>query len=155
MEDMEPTGATKGQTNRSATDDMIPLTSPLMSWDEFLLINSYITPFTIFLCAIGVSSNMVNILLFYKMGFSSSSNISLFCLAIADACTVAAAFLIACWDTFDDDHLPMSLQDVALTISTVYYFFSFMGSWITTVINVERSCCIVFPIKVTYASRKQ
>ncbi|KAK3706056.1 hypothetical protein RRG08_016676 [Elysia crispata] len=82
------------------------------------------------------------------MGFSTSSNISFFSLAIADGCTASAVLVMSFEDMFDDSHLPMTMTDVALLTSHAFYFFSSMCSWITTIISMERTCCIIYPMKV-------
>ncbi|KAK3789936.1 hypothetical protein RRG08_004048 [Elysia crispata] len=61
------------------------------------------------ICTFGIVSNIVNIVVFYKMGLSSSSNITLFSLAIADACTVSAILVMSLEDMFGDSHLPMRM----------------------------------------------
>ncbi|KAK3756710.1 hypothetical protein RRG08_018434 [Elysia crispata] len=127
---------------------MILTTLPLITYDQFLTFHLCVSPFIIAICTFGIVSNIINILVFYKMGLSSSSNISLFSLAIADACTVSAVLMMSFEDMFDDSHLPMRMRDVTLFTSHVYYFFSAMCSWITTIISMERSCCIVYPMMV-------
>ena len=129
---------------------MIPPTLPLITYEQFLIFHLCVSPLTIAICTFGICSNIINVLVFYKMGLSSSSNISLFSLAITDACTVTAVLVMSFEDMFDDSHLPMRMRDVTLFTSHVYYFFSAMGSWITTMISMERSCCIVYPMMVRF-----
>ena len=102
------------------------------------------------ICIFGILSNCVNIVVLYKMGFSVVTNISLFCLAIADLLCVLYVILAACsvHPLIRDDYLVMSLYDFALSLNPVHYFSSAMGAWITAVISVERSCCVAFPMKV-------
>ena len=126
----------------------LPTVSPLMTHDEFMTFLQSLSPFKIAVCAFGILSNIINILVFYKMGLSSASNISFFLLAIADACNVSAILLMSFQDMLEDSHLPMTMQDVAILSSHAFYFFSAMCSWITTIISMERSCCIIYPMKV-------
>ena len=114
--------------------------------------NTYVCSISISISLLGIFGNIGNIIVFYKMGFSIPANISLFCLAIADLyCLVStglgSAAKLPAFKYADD--LVMSVQDVSHTLASVYIGFSAMGSWITAVINVERSCCIVFPMKVS------
>ena len=136
--------------NKSAGNrpTMIPTTSPLITYDQYLVFNMCVSPITIAICTFGIFSNIINIVVFYKMGLTSASNISLFLLAIADAFSVCAILLISFQDMFDDSHLPMKIGDVALLTTHAFYFFSAMCSWITTVISMERTCCIIYPMKV-------
>ena len=128
---------------------MIPTVLPLMTHDEFLRFLQFFSPLPIAICTFGIFSNIINILVFYKMGLSSSSNISLFLLAIADASSVSAILIISLQEVFDDSHLPMTMEDVALLTTHAFFFFSAMCSWITTIISMERSCCIIYPMKVS------
>ena len=138
--------------NDSARDvsTIVPTVSAFMSYGQFMTFRLFVSPLTIAICTFGIFSNIINILIFYKMGLSSSSNISFFCLAIADACNVSAALVMSFEDMFDDSHLLMAMRDVTLLTSHAYYFFSAMSSWITTIISMERSCCIIYPLKVSF-----
>ena len=127
---------------------ILPTALPLMTYDQYLVFNMRVPPITIVICTFGIFSNIVNIVVFYKMGLTSASNISLFLLAIADAFSVCAILLTSFQDMFDDSHLPMKMGDVALLTSHAFYFFSAMCSWITTVISMARTCCIIYPMKV-------
>ena len=101
----------------------------------------------------GILSNVVNIVVYYRMGFSITANISLFCLAITDLYSLLFHILFSSFGAhplINDDHLFMSLKDLNLTLNTLYQGFTAMGSWITAVISVERSCCVAFPMKVTH-----
>ena len=100
----------------------------------------------------GIFSNVVNMLVFYRMGFTITTNISLFCLAIADFYTLVFILLatVGGHPMINDDHLFISLEDLTKTIGTLYYGCTAMGSWITAVISVERSCCVAFPMKVKH-----
>ena len=142
--------ATISFINKSAGNrpTMLPITSPLMTYDQFMAFQMCVSPITIAICTFGIVSNIVNIFVFYKMGFSTSSNISFFSLAIADGCTASAVLVMSFEDMFDDSHLPMTMTDVALLTSHAFYFFSSMCSWITTIISMERTCCIIYPMKV-------
>ena len=148
MERSDRDEATTSLISYSQENTMIPRVSPLMTHDEFLRFLKSISPIEVAICTFGIFSNIINILVFYKMGLSSTSNISLFLLAIADACNVSAIMVISLQEVFDDSHLPMRMEDVALLASHAFYFFSAMCSWITTIISVERSCCIIYPMKV-------
>ncbi|GFR83330.1 chemosensory receptor A [Elysia marginata] len=92
-------------------------------------------------------ANFMNILVFWRDGFVSTSNISFFTLAIADL------LVSLIWVS----------QQVAQLTSQVYtplgiflgqYLFpcseaiNTLASWITVIITWERLCCISFPLKV-------
>ena len=80
----------------------------------------------------GVCSNSVNIVIFYKMGFSVVTNISLFCLAIVDLLSLFIFIIYACaaHPLIRDDYLMMSLHDISMSLFPFRYFVNAMGSWI-------------------------
>ena len=123
----------------------------LISEDQLNTIYLYTTSIAIPVCIFGLASNITNIIVFYKMGLSSVSNICFFCLAITDFSCVSYILVVAF--TFHPGlqphaFLPMAMLDVVLIYDSVYYGFCAMGSLITAIINMERSCCVVFPLKV-------
>ena len=124
----------------------------ILSDSDLATIFTYIFSVISLVAVFGILSNIANIVVFYRMGFSSVSNISLFCLAVVDLCSLCIILLFALGNLplFQNAYLIISFTDVNLAIAGVYYSFSAMGSWITAVISVERSCCIVFPMKVSF-----
>ncbi|GFS10218.1 chemosensory receptor B [Elysia marginata] len=135
-------------------NDKTPQVSQLLSSADLITMMLYTFSTTIPICIFGILSNIVNIVVFYKMGFSSPSNINLFCLAIADLLILCYILLVSAGNhpLFLNARLSISMVDVARTGALVYYSFSALASWITAVINVERSCCIAFPMKVKESS---
>ena len=154
MERTHRLGVTSFLMNDSAghRQTINPTMSPLITYEQFLTFLMYISPLTIAICTVGIFSNIINIVVFYKMGLTSSANTSLFSLAIADACNVSAVLVMSFENMFDDSQLPMKMSDITLLTSHAYYFFSAMCSWITTIISMERTCCIIFPMKVSCIS---
>ena len=141
--------------NGSAPRNLTSIQPELMSTDQLNRVYLYTTSIAIPVCIFGLASNIINIAVFYKMGLSSVSNICLFCLAITDFNCVTYILVVAFAHHPGLDHgfLPMAMFDVVLISDTVYYGFSAMGSWITAIINMERSCCVVFPLKVRSITR--
>ena len=128
---------------------------PLMSQAELQVILTYIYTLAIPVCIFGLCSNVVNIVVFSRMGLKTPSNINLFCLAIADWLTLAITTVVVFGEHpyFQNANHVMSMRDVSMTAAVVYPGVSAMGSWITTIINVERACCVAFPMKVRQALR--
>ena len=142
---------TSSEPQGLASSNLTSTSSELISSDQLNTIYKYTYSITIPVCIFGLASNIVNIAVFYKMGLSSVSNICFFCLAITDFNCVTYILVV----TFalhpglkPHVFLPMAMLDAVLTSDTVYYAFSAMGSWITAIINMERSCCVVLPLKV-------
>ena len=138
-----------GAMNTSKDDVKFPI-KPLLTYDGLFNILSYLLSISIPICIFGIFSNIVNILVFFKMGFSSPTNISLFCLAIADLLTLCYALIASLGNhpAFQDVDFSFSMRDLTRVGAHVYFSSCAIGSWITAVINMERSVCVVFPIKV-------
>ncbi|RUS88438.1 hypothetical protein EGW08_003775 [Elysia chlorotica] len=143
-------GWTTEGTSPQAGDDTSTRLAPLLSYAQLLNILFYVFNFTIPISFFGILTNITNILVFYKMGFSSPSNLSLFCLAISDLLCLCYILIVSFGNhpLLLDDDLPMSLADVTRTGANVYWASAAIGAWITAVITVERSCCVAFPIKL-------
>ena len=138
-------------SNGSAPGSVTSSSSELISTAQLNTISLYTFSITIPVCIFGLASNIANIVVFYKMGLSSVSNVCFFCLSITDLSCVSYMLVVAfVFHPGLEPHafLPISMLDIVRTFDTVYYAVSAMGSWITAIINMERSCCVVFPLKV-------
>ena len=140
---------TNQKLNGSADDVSLPIL-PLLSHAQYATVILYAFSIAIPVCTFGIFSNILNILVFYKMGLSTPSNVTLFCLAITDLLTLLYVLLTAFGNLFAflETYLGISMLDVSRIGALAYYSVSAMSSWITAVINVERSCCVAFPMKV-------
>ena len=122
------------------------------NFERFFFFSDLILTLNIVVYCFSSVSNTIIILVLLKDGFKLTSNISFFALAIADL------LVSIIW-------LPrlMSLHDVLYLyvngnvrwIANALLFpcveaINTIGSWITAVITVERMCCIMFPLKVTF-----
>ncbi|KAK3783905.1 hypothetical protein RRG08_048684 [Elysia crispata] len=143
-------GGATAAPSPASHDHRLQAVKPLMTFEQFLAIVFYVFGATILISFFGVLSNIANILIFYKMGFSSPSNISLFCLALVDLLILCYILIVSFGNhpLFVGADLPFSLPDAARTGALVYYGCSAISSWITAIITVERSCCVAYPMKV-------
>ena len=97
----------------------------------------------------GVFTNTVNILVFWRLDFSTVSNISLFSLSIADLVNlVFIASILICNSPFFTLEVFMPSSDFSTISYPLHYSVMAFSSWITTVISMERCCCIMLPMKV-------
>ncbi|KAK3713854.1 hypothetical protein RRG08_033826 [Elysia crispata] len=135
--------------NTSEKMALMPV-QPVLSNAQYILFLSYLNTISIPICIFGILTNLTNIVVFYKMGFSSPTNINLFCLAIADLLTLCYTLIVNFGNhpAFQNADLSFSMYDVTRVGAHVYYSSCAIGSWITAVINVERSVCVVFPMKI-------
>lgn len=109
-----------------------------------LLIRGSITAF-------GVINNIINMIVFYRLGLKDSMSVCLFTLSFTDfvvtflGLTGTACFV---WDTFFPDTAidPVSFEFV--TWGWVRDIAQLISGWITTVLSIERCFCVVFPFKV-------
>ena len=110
-----------GTLNESVVDSMATPVVPLMSHTELQVALTYIFSLAIPVCIFGLCSNVVNIIVFYRMGFSIPTNISLFSLAIADWLTLAISTVVVFGrhPAFQTANL-MSMRDVTFTVSVAY-----------------------------------
>ena len=138
-----------GLSTERFSSELLPVI-PLLSVAKLTLLYTYILPVSVAIAIGGVFTNIVNILVFFKMGLHSTSNINFFTLAIADLLCVAYAipaftFLHPWVDEVLWNFSFLSLFDFLYPFFIAYCAF---GSWVTTIISVERACCIAFPLKV-------
>ena len=118
--------------------------------DNSLILVQRVAAFLVSLFAVlGGFTNTINIVVFWMLGFSYVSNISLFALSVSDL--VILFFLEAqaiCHNHFHPLETIWSCPDFVKLIFPVSYSCLAISSWITAVISVERCCCILFPLKV-------
>ena len=104
---------------------------------------------TIIFAVLGVFTNTGNIVVFWKMGFSTVSTISFFSLSIADLLTlIFVANNAVSYSALYKIDLIVSGYHFALLCYPLKFSMMSMSSWITAVINMERCCCIMLPLKV-------
>ncbi|GFS19689.1 rhodopsin [Elysia marginata] len=98
----------------------------------------------------GLPSNILNMAIFRKLGLDSSINISFFSLSAADffcACIYAVLALIM-MDMSGLIDIGVDLADIQFLLATVFVCISTFGSWVTTLISMERCYCVVAPVSV-------
>ena len=102
---------------------------------------------------VGMVLNMLILMVFFKDGFSSSTNISFFSLAVADwaICAIHSTRTISkllyticyvCWRRL--------YFDLSWEIGEVEHILSAMTTMITSLLCWERLCCIAYPMKVSF-----
>lgn len=99
----------------------------------------------------GTASNIINLVIFIKQGFSESINISLLALAISDLCSlVTIMWSNLCFiPAFRDSDTRMVTYEVHLiTGSWPHVVFTRITGWITAFISFERCICVILPLKV-------
>ncbi|GFO14189.1 chemosensory receptor a [Plakobranchus ocellatus] len=95
--------------------------------------------------------NVINIVVFAKLGYSETSNISLTALALSDLLSVVLnMWVILCfWPPFRDSRLPFNPINLTLFTGVILRVFTIRTvACITAFISFERCLCIVAPFKV-------
>ena len=98
----------------------------------------------------GVFSNVTNVIVYAKMGYTETSSITLTALSLADLVTELWLLLMAAGYRpaaagIDVPPLTVTLVHVLSPVSNAVLGY---GSWVTALISMERCLCIVFPMKV-------
>ncbi|XP_013065800.2 N-formyl peptide receptor 3-like [Biomphalaria glabrata] len=99
----------------------------------------------------GTVTNVINAIIFARMGFNDSVNVSLFGLAISDlGCLVTLIWLNTCFNPlFNQSDIPFEAVEIQyLTAGWPHVSFTRVTSWITAFITLERCLCITIPLKV-------
>ncbi|GFR94845.1 chemosensory receptor A [Elysia marginata] len=118
---------------------------PLLKFLEDL-----ITSVSIAVCGFSSLANSINIVVFLKEGFQSTSNISFFALAIADLLIsiILTGYMLSQHSVIETSNGPIT------NIITTYLIpcaesIDLIALWITTIITWERLFCIAFPLTVS------
>ncbi|RUS78162.1 hypothetical protein EGW08_014071 [Elysia chlorotica] len=100
--------------------------------------------------AFGIFSNVINVVVYSKMGFTDTSSITLTALSLADLVSEMWLLLMATGYRpaaagVDVPPLSVTLVHVLSPLSNAVLGY---GSWVTAIISTERCLCIVFPMKI-------
>ncbi|CAG5127801.1 unnamed protein product [Candidula unifasciata] len=121
----------------------------------FILQGTVCQAITIF----GIFTNIINVIIFVKQGFSDTINVSLLALSISDL----SSLLLIMWTNLcfspaiRDSNIPMVTTEVHLITGTwPHIVFTRITGWITAFISLERCVCVIQPLKVkTMFTRKR
>ena len=115
------------------------------------MVQYVVSRFVIALSSTGVLTNVINIVVFAKMGFSETINIMFVVLSICDL-TLSLVFIISALPStsaFESITFPfLNILDLTLVINPFTWACYGLGSCVTALIAVERSVCIALPLKV-------
>ncbi|KAK3741361.1 hypothetical protein RRG08_034406 [Elysia crispata] len=115
--------------------------------NTFLKINGSIL---LVLSLAGIPNNILNMIIFSKMGFNSNINIQFFSLSAIDF--ICSCFYVCVAVIMQDMSglidLRVDLTDVIYLTASVLSSLSAIGSWVTAIISVERCCSVVLPVRV-------
>ena len=133
------------------TTSLAPIIKPLVSlalMDFFFIANvfGFVLPFSL----LGVSTNIANIIVYYQIGLSESSNVTFFTLSVFDFFASLTSFISRLlYNPF--------LRDLSTGPLTTYMAHCLSHAWVivtcgsammTALISTERCVSVVFPLKV-------
>ncbi|GFO11923.1 chemosensory receptor b [Plakobranchus ocellatus] len=103
------------------------------------------------IAAAGVVCNIINILVYWRIGFKESITVSLFALSISDL----AILIVKIWSVLCQVPSLLQLSDTAsflrelsLITGVLKITLTRISIWITVLITMERCACIGLPLKV-------
>ena len=98
----------------------------------------------------GLIANILNMIVYWKMGFSTTANISLFTLALSDFMQSLFLLSIALFHGIytEVERLRLSVDVITYLLNPVFWSVSAFGSWVTATISVERCVSVALPMKV-------
>ena len=139
--------------NRSELEEgeKMPQVFLAITYDFVQMMEYVLSRFLILLPGCGVVTNVINIVVFSKMGFSETINIMFVVLSISDLILSVVFVVSACTDVSalkSINVLFLDLFDLTLVINPFTWACYGLGSCVTALIAVERSVCIALPLKV-------
>ena len=143
--------STETQTEQGGQRAAEILTAGLMTFDQRQQTVYIIGLMTQIFNASALVSNALSIVVFVRLGFAESSNISLLALTVTElTATVLSVWTCLCGlQTFQNVDLPFNpLTLPVLTGAGHWTFVVRCSAWITAFISFERCLCIVIPLKV-------
>ena len=138
----------------SSDGDYLPWDNPdnIISYETYLLMERglfcYAIP-TLFL--VGVPTNLLNCVVFYRQGLRDRMNLCLFCLALVDMLFVALFFTMSSYcvvaDYVDAEIAGWWKMMTRKYVTGLYRGFLFSSGCLTMIISVERCLCVFLPMK--------
>ena len=135
--------------NVSQLHNSYTLSSGEMPESVFQLSLSLLVSLSLVVNICGVTGNILIIIVYSKMGFSDSTNISLVALAISDIGSVlptACGCVLTLCSLYEQ--LPVSLQVVRLVSTWPHIAMTRVTTFITCFISLERCLCVMIPLKI-------
>ncbi|GFO04175.1 chemosensory receptor a [Plakobranchus ocellatus] len=146
----------ENHTHSSASSEFNPeLTTELPLYIQWRQVDgALIYPIVpiLFFSVLGVGTNILNILVFIKMGLQETTTISMLALAVSDLiCCIMAFWTYLCYVPAFRDMPGLPFQSVEVSLETGQTFRPYVirtGALITAFITLERCLCVVIPLKV-------
>ncbi|XP_059178441.1 type-1 angiotensin II receptor B-like [Physella acuta] len=112
----------------------------------------FVVVFCSVLSVFGIAANIINILVFYKQGLTSTVNIGFMALAISDLCgLLTLEWYCICFNPLfsNNPRVPFVSTEIHhLTAGLPHSCFVRITAWITVYMTAEKCLCIVSPLKI-------
>ena len=139
--------------NPNETEVFIPWDNPhnIISFETFLAFENVMTcGVSLILFLIGVPTNLLNCLVFYRQGLRDRMNLCLFSLALVDMLFIMFFYLVCSYCIIGQ--LQPEVEEWWKYFARKYFHGSFVGflassGLLTMVIAVERCVCVTLPLK--------
>ena len=139
--------------NPNETEVFIPWDNPhnIISFETFLNFENVMTcGVSLFLFLIGVPTNLLNCLVFYRQGLRDRMNLCLFSLALVDMFFITFFYLVCSYCIIGQ--MQPEAEEWWKFFARTYFYGSFVGflassGCLTMVIAVERCVCVTLPLK--------
>ena len=128
------------------TGQIIPLLS-FNTYTIFLMVNGF--GLTASFSVLGIFSNILNIVVYIKLGLRETTNISFFALAIVDWLLSVCFCLSAAARLSDISPYGAAIINLGYQVSMFMFPCTGVGAWIIFLLSAERCLCIVMPLKVS------
>ncbi|XP_059168327.1 neuropeptides capa receptor-like [Physella acuta] len=143
----------------SIIDSSIPVQTTISTRDINLVVKpivlDFFLTFNLFVSGIigilGISGNIINIIVFYKQGYEDSVNITLTALAVSDIGALVTVLMFNVMENpwFLSADLPISQTDVSFILAFYpHNYFIRVCGFITAFASCERCLCVLVPLKV-------
>lgn len=109
-------------------------------------------------CVLGIITNIINIIIFIRQGFTDTVNISLVALTVSDLCSLLSLLFLEI--TWNPEQPVFSVNWVTsevlyLTVGLLYNMFLRNINCITAYITLERCLCVVFPFTIKHTMTRK
>ncbi|BFZ24560.1 hypothetical protein BsWGS_27599 [Bradybaena similaris] len=119
------------------------------SWDLLNIVDK--NAISTIVCLLGVVSNIINLLVFLRQGFSDAVNVSLLGLAVSDTgllISLLAMHLCTNPLIYTFTSIPYYPSELAVFPGTLYISFSKLSCLITNFVTIQRCLCMSYPLKI-------
>ena len=123
--------------------------SGIMSAGEYRIGILILVPISLAVGLFGAAGNIANIMVYFRMGFSESTHVSLTALACSDLGGILTAMFSQIFFLPIFENVPIVSELLVLTITSYpHIIMTRLSGFITAFISLERYLCVFLPLKI-------